>query len=145
MATRGMNLLALQREIRDHLLHGRPDVGRLVRGEAAPRLAVYHNAYRMQLLACLRDTYEKTHAWLGHQNFDAAGLEHIASHTPVSWTLNDYDLNFDQTLAARYPDDPEVAELAWLEWALRRAFDGPDASPIAADGLTQIDWDHVVI
>ena len=42
-----MNLRALQRDVRDHILHGTRRVESGIRGEAAPRLAVYHNAYRM--------------------------------------------------------------------------------------------------
>jgi hypothetical protein len=140
-----MNLLALQRGIREHLVHGLDDIGVQIRGDSAPRLAVYHYAYRAQLLACLRDTFEKTRQWLGDAAFDTAARHHVETHPPHSWTLNDYGDHFDQTLNALYPGDREVGELAWLDWALRRAFDGPDASPIRAEALADVDWDSVTL
>lgn len=108
-------------------------------------LAVYRNAYRAQLAACLRDTFEKTHAWLGDNAFDSACQAHIADHAPHSWTLGDYGEGFEDTLRRLYPKDPEVIELAWLDWALSRAFDGPDADPITPEALSAVDWDRAVL
>jgi hypothetical protein len=136
-----MRLDKLQREFRDHLLD-RPSV---VRAEVKGDLDVYHFAYRAQLLNCLRDTFDKTWSWLGDDAFEAAARAHIETHPPHAWTLNVYGDSFDRTLAALYPDDPEVAELAWLEWTLRRAFDGPDADPVDPAALAAIDWDQAVL
>ena len=41
-----MNLLALQRNLRDHLIQGSADIGREISGDSSARLAVYHYAYR---------------------------------------------------------------------------------------------------
>ena len=136
-----MTLRALQRGLVDHLLRGTDDIAPTIRGDATPRLAVYRNAYRMQLLACLRDTFEKTWSWMGDESFDAAGLHYVEKHPPKSWTLGDYGHQFASTLRELHPQDPEIAELAWLDWKLRRAFDGPNAASIAADQLASIDWD----
>jgi hypothetical protein len=76
---------------------------------------------------------------------EAAARKHIESHPPHSWTLTDYGDDFDRTLGELYPGDREVPELAWLDWSLRRAFDGPDATPIAAHALSGIDWDHAIL
>jgi len=140
-----MNLLAIQRSVRDHLISGADEIKAQIHGDASSRLAVYHHAYRAQLLDCLRDTFERVWAWLGDAAFEAAARRHIESHPPHSWTLSDYGDEFDRTLSELYPDDREVAELAWLDWSLRRAFDGPDATPIAADALSGIDWDHAIL
>lgn len=140
-----MSLLKLQRRTRDHLLAGR--AAPLVGGAAtsAPGLAVYRNAYRAQLAACLRDTYEKTWTWLGDEAFEAAAQAHITLHPPASWTLGDYGGDLPEVLRILYRDDAEVSELAWLDWTLRRAFDGPDAEPIQAEALAQVDWDSAVL
>jgi hypothetical protein len=140
-----MTLLALQRSMRDHLISGADKIKAQIRGDASPRLAVYHYAYRAQLLDCLRDTFERVWAWLGDTGFEAAARRYIESHPPRSWTMSGYGDDFDRTLSGLYPDDCEVAELAWLDWSLRRAFDGPDATPIAADALSGIDWDHAIL
>jgi hypothetical protein len=140
-----MNLLAVQRSMRDHLIGGADEIKAQIHGDPSPRLAVYHHAYRAQLLDCLRDTFERVWAWLGDAGFEAAARKHIESHPPHSWTLRDYGDDFDRTLSGLYPDDREVAELAWLDWSLRRAFDGRNATPVAAGALLNIDWDHAIL
>lgn len=104
-------------------------------------LPVYHYAYRATLTATLRDVFERTHGWLGDERFDDAARAHIAAHPPRSWTLADYGLGFDRTLSDLFPDNPEVAELAWLDWSLRGAFNGPDAAELDVATLAQVDWE----
>lgn len=138
-----MNLLAIQRSFRAALMGDLEDIAPHF-GDAASTtgLAVYHNAYRVQLVDCLRETFERLDAWLGSEAFALAALVHIAESPPHGWTLGVYGDGFDATLARLYPDDPEVAELAWFDWALSKAFAGADAKPLAADGLPAVDWDR---
>jgi hypothetical protein len=137
-----MSLLELQRQFRAHLLDAPNAIADRIGGDsAAAGLAVYHHAYRAQLVACLGDTYEKLWAWLGDDAFQAAAERYVADHPPKSWTLSDYGSAFPTLLAELYPDDPEVAELASMDWALRRAFDGEDARPIGAADLGDVDWE----
>jgi len=139
---RGMSLLELQRQFCAHLLDAPSPIAERIAGDSgASGLAVYHHAYRAQLVACLGDTYEKLWAWLGDDAFQAAADRYVAAHPPQSWTLSDYGSAFPEMLAEVYPDDPEVAELARLDWALRRAFDGEDARPIGAADLADVDWE----
>jgi hypothetical protein len=140
-----MNLLALQRNMREHLIHGSEEIGRKIRGDPSARLAVYHHAYRAQLMDCLRDTFERVWAWVGDTRFETAGQKHIELHPPHGWTLADYGSGFDRTLSDLYPDDPEIAELAWLDWSLRRAFDGPDAISLEAAELSGVDWNTAIL
>ncbi len=136
-----MSLHTLQSDFCAYLLD-RPSG---IEPEIAGDLAVYHHAYRAQLLNCLRDTFEKTWSWLGDEPFEEAARAHIQAHPPHSWTMNVYGEGFDQTLAGLHPDDPEIGELAWLEWTLRRAFDGQDADPIDPSRLADIDWDNAAL
>jgi hypothetical protein len=136
-----MKLGRLQEEFCAYLL----DRSASVEAEAIGDMEVYHHAYRAQLQNCLRDTFEKSWSWLGDEAFEAAALAHIEAHPPSSWTLNLYGDDFSQTLAGRYPDDPEIAELAWLEWSLRRAFDGPDSGEPDPKDLAEIDWDNAIL
>jgi hypothetical protein len=129
-----MSLIALQREFRASLLAERGDT-------VSPGLAVYHHAYRAQLVDCLRETFPQLRKWLGDEEFTEAGLAHIERVPPHSWTLGAYGKRLDQTVAALYPDDAEVAELAWLEWSLSCAFAGPDAPAVPAETLSDTDWD----
>jgi hypothetical protein len=138
-----MNLLVTQRSFRRALVGDADDaVTHFGDATAAPGLAVYHNAYRVQLVDCLRETFEQLNAWLGDEAFTLAALVHIAENPPHGWTLGVYGEGFDTTLTRLYPDDPELAELAWLEWALSRCFSGSDAVPLAAMEVPDIDWDN---
>jgi hypothetical protein len=136
-----MNLAAMQRDFRGWLTDAPAAMEQWVDADARPGLAVYHNAYRVQLVDCLRDTFEKTLLWLGDDAFTDAAREHIESTPPHGWTLGVYGDGFGQTLGGLYPDDPEVAELAWLDWALGRAFEGGDAAPVTPHVLAEVDWD----
>jgi hypothetical protein len=136
-----MSLAELQRSFCDWLIDAPTDFAGRIGDRAAAGLDVYQNNYRSQLVACLGETFEQIHAWLGDEAFAEAARAHIQRHPPYGWTLGIYGQGFDRTLVALYPDDPEVAELAWLEWALAQAFTGPDAKGIAPEELTGIDWD----
>jgi hypothetical protein len=139
-----MSLERLQRDFLAHVLAGDGAIVAAVGERGRRGLAVYSHAYRANLVACLKDTFEKTLAWLGEDAFGAAAARHIAEHPPRSWTLADYGEAFPRTLAGLYPADPEVRELAWLDWALRRAFDGPDAAMQDPAGFGDVDWEHAV-
>lgn len=134
-------LSQLQEQFRNYLLDRPSGIAAETQGD----IEVYHYAYRAQLLNCLRDTFDKTWSWLGDDGFEAAARAHIEAHPPHAWTLNVYGEDFDRTLAGLHPGDPEVAELAWLEWALRRAFDGPDSDSFAPARLASIDWDEAIV
>lgn len=112
-------------------------------GTDARGMAVYANNYRGQLVACLRETYGKTVLWLGDDTFDAVASRYIDGHAPSSWTLDAYGESFVQHLERSYPVDDEVAELAWLDWHLRRAFSGSDAEAIEVRDLVADDWDRI--
>lgn len=139
-----MTLLARQHAFRDYLRGLPNDLTPQIAGNAAARLAVYHNAFRARLGDCLRDGFPKSWAYLGDEHFAAAIDAHRLRCEPHSWTLDAYGAGFDETLAMLFADDPEIPELAWLEGALRRAFDGADAEPLNFDDLTGTDWEQSV-
>lgn len=137
-----MSLAVMQRDFRAWLLDAPSTMpGRVAH---AAGLDVYHNAYRVQLVDCLSETFEKLALWLGEDAFVAAARAHIEQNPPQGWTLGIYGEGFDRTLKALYPDDPEVAELARLEWMLCRAFDGQDSEAASPATLGQVDWDVAV-
>jgi hypothetical protein len=106
-------------------------------------MRVYANNYRGQLVAALGDTYAKTRLWLGDDAFDAEAARYVDANAPGSWTLDTYGRAFADMLEARYPEDPDVHELAWMDGALRDAFSGADAVAINVDALVAEDWEHV--
>jgi len=111
-------------------------------------MAIYRNAYRGRLADALAVSFERTRRWVGEEMFDLASTHHILTHPPQSWTLDAYGADFPETLEALFADDPEVAELAWLEWHMQQAFAAPEnktltPEALAAAGLDEADWEHL--
>jgi hypothetical protein len=133
-----MSLLVLQR-----------DFAAALRGAAgdgvSAGVAVYRNNYRASLSACLEDAFARTRAWIGDEAFAAAVTRHIDRVPPGCWTLDAYPRDFSDTLRVVFPNDPEVAELAWLECALAEAFVGPDILAVSGESLATVDWDRAIL
>ena len=111
-------------------------------------MAIYQNAYRSRLIAALETSYERTGRWVGEAAFTAAACHCIIAHPPTGWTLDSYGDRFPGLLAELFAGDPEVAELAWLEWQMQQAFAAPDrpeltAPALAEAGLAEADWETV--
>ncbi len=141
-------LTAVQCDLHDYLLDAgdriTPRIQTGGRISVAQRLGIYHNAYRVRLADTLRDSYEKTWTYLGDATFDACALAYIESHPPTHRSLRDYGAALPEWLTIRFPDDPDIAELALMDWQLRQTFDGPDASVMGLDALTTLtpgDWE----
>lgn len=138
-----MSLLALQREFHAHVIADDEAVL-----PSALRYDIYRNNYRTQLVDCLESIYEKTQRWVGEDAFNAASCHHILTRPPTSWTIDDYGSDFHLTLEQLFSKDPEVPELAWLEWAMQRAFAANDAEALDPDWLGSgiletVDWDSL--
>lgn len=138
-----MTLLAVQRDFQARIIEtGETESAQYSRFEAG--MAVYRNAYRARLVACLRETYDKTWSWIGDDSFDAAAAHHLILNPPTNWTLDDVGKGFPETLKQLFPNDPEVEELAWLEWEMQQVFVAPDSPKM--DGVafaeTTLHFDH---
>lgn len=140
-----MSLLAMQRDFRSWLQHESADAAERFGRDAMPGLLVYQNNYRSQLMDCLAGAFEQVRAWIGDEAFFAAAAEHIDRVPPSAWTLDAYPAGFPETLAERFGDSPEVAELGWLEFALAEAFVGPDCEAMSPATLQDVDWDVAVL
>ena len=125
-----MKLDALQIEFQRHLLNQPSAVGEAIRAGGIgveARLAIYHHAYRARLVEALRDSYGHSLLYLGEEGFDALALEFIEANPSTDPNLRWYGAPLPDWLARRLPDDPDVAELARLDAALRSAFDAANA------------------
>ncbi|NNC51938.1 MAG: DUF2063 domain-containing protein [Erythrobacter sp.] len=110
-------------------------------------LEIYRNNYRSALVEALRSTFERTERLVGEDTFARAAAHHLIIHPPSSWTLDLAGAGFAETCADLFPGDPEVAELAWLEWSMHFAFVARDAKPLSSEGFlnmagdfTEEDW-----
>lgn len=144
-------LQSLQRDFQHYLLHdataGFVPAVRSGFGIAAERrLRIYHHAYRARLAAALADTYAHTAQYLGEAWFDADALAFVQATPSRHPSLNDYGRELPDWLARRYPHDADISELAMLDWALRRAFDGPDAAVLTLASLAAVEpsaWERI--
>lgn len=98
----------------------------------AAGLDVYRNNYRSALVEAIAATFERTQRWVGEESFRRAAAHHLILNPPTSWTLDDAGEGFDATLAELFAGDPEVCELAALEWAMHRAFVAADRTSLTA-------------
>ncbi len=103
------------------------------------RLNIYHNAYRVRLVETLQDAFEKTWAYLGDELFESAAREFVEETPPHNRNLRWYGADFSEWLAKRFPEDLDISELAMVDWQLRRAFDGPNATPLRAEALAKLE------
>lgn len=140
-----MSLLAMQRDFRAWLSESSEDAAARIGEGARPGLEIYHNNYRAALTSCLAETFERVHLWVGDERFWATTAAHIDVTPPQAWTLDAYARDFPETLDLLFRDDPEIAELGWLDLALSEAFVGPDAAPVDPAELGQVDWDKAVL
>lgn len=111
-------------------------------------MGIYRNAYRARLIGALESGFERTRHWVGEAAFETAAAHYILTQPPSSWTLDAFGAQFPALLAELFAGDPEVAELAWLEWHMQQAFAAPDlpeldAARLAAAGLEEADWEHL--
>jgi hypothetical protein len=137
-----MNLATLQRDFRRWLTASDDAAAHRLAGTARRGLDVYRNNYRVQLMACLEATYPHLRAFVGDAAFRHAAAVHIGRRPPRAWTLDAYGAGFEATLRTVFPDNPDVHELAWIEWALATAFVARDAAPLDSARLARVDWDR---
>lgn len=111
-------------------------------------MAIYRNAYRARLSDALAVSFERTRRWVGEDLFDTAAAHYILAHPPAQWTLDAFGDRFPEALETLFAEDPEVAELAWLEWQMQQAFAAPNrseltAAQLGAAGLADPDWAEI--
>ena len=146
--TDSTDLRQVQRRIADYVLDRTPAgrepalalVEQQINVNAQQRLGIYHHAYRARLADVLADSFAKTNLYLGSDAFTDTATEFVVAHPPFMRSLSRYGSELPDYLAAKYPDNPELRELAQLDWDLRTRFDGADVTaldPARAQALTQ--------
>lgn len=103
----------------------------------AAGMGVYRGNYRGALVSALEATFERTRRYVGEGPFKQAAAHHLIANPPASWTIDDAGAGFDGTCTELFGDNPEVAEIAWLEWAMQEASTAPDVEPLAAEQFAQ--------
>jgi uncharacterized protein (UPF0276 family) len=96
------------------------------------RLQIYHHAYRARLLEVLMDTFEKTLRYMGTDLFEACALDYLQHNPPQDHKLSLLGQRWPGYLQERYPDNPELFEMARLDGDMRNRFDMADAPALTA-------------
>ncbi len=139
-ARESTDLQGLQRHFADRVLANAlqsETPGDLITG----RLPIYHHAYRARLAEVLADTYAKTTLYMGSDTFDAHARAYAVDQPPHTRSLNRYGAGLVDALRQQYPDNPELYELAQLDWDLRTRFDGADVPVLDLDSAQATgDW-----
>ncbi|MBE1275224.1 DNA-binding domain-containing protein [Enterovibrio baiacu] len=138
-----MNLLAIQDDFQRTVLAkesaGADWVTKSTHGITPEhRIAIYHNAYRVRLMDVLWDTFEHTATYLGDNWFRQLAADYVQTHHSTFNNIGLYGQTFTTFLAEQLPNDLEVAELATLDWTLRRAFDGGNSTVMTMDNLQRL-------
>nr|WP_315488237.1 DUF692 family multinuclear iron-containing protein [uncultured Rhodoferax sp.] len=100
--------------------------------DSAQRLGIYHNAYRVRLADVLADSFAKTCLYMGSDTFAEHATAFAVAHPPLARSLSRYGADLPAYLAHLYPDNPELHELAQLDWDLRTRFDSADVDALDA-------------
>lgn len=116
------------------LLHTKPPA------TSEQRLGIYHHAYRARLAEVLADSFAKTNLYMGSDSFTEVATAFAVQHPPLTRSLGRYGANLPAYLGTLYPDNPELRELAQLDWDLRSRFDGADAPALEAGTAATSDW-----
>ena len=136
------SLVWLQNALHQHILHGDEQVVMAIQNDgglpAMARLKIYHDAYRWRLVEVLQDHFAQTHLYLGDEFFNSEALAFVQAHPSQHHSLRDYGQDWPDWLARRYPQDTDMADLSRLEWALRSAFDAPDARVLSLADLASL-------
>ncbi|MFL0355600.1 putative DNA-binding domain-containing protein [Erythrobacter sp. GH1-10] len=100
-------------------------------------MSVYRGNYRSALVGALESTFERTARYVGEATFKRVCAHHALANPPSGWTIDEAGEGFDATCAELFANNPEVAELAWLEWTMLQVANAPDCEPIDADGFAE--------
>ena len=129
-------LQKLESDFQDCMLRNNLDMqGQVVstpRADAAERVRVYVEAYRLRLLEVLQDNYTGLHGLLGDEQFDQMGRAYIDAHPSTHPSVRWFSRRLESFLRRTepYTEHPYLAEMAAFEWAQGLTFDATD-DPVA--------------
>ncbi|WP_086741110.1 DNA-binding domain-containing protein [Erythrobacter colymbi] len=116
----------------------------------AAGIDVYRNAYRSRLIDVMRSIFERTSRLVGDDAFIQAAAHHLITNPPTRWTIDLVGKGFSEVCAELFTNDPDVEEVAWLEWAMHEIFTAADDAPLTladfASATTNFDdaqWENL--
>lgn len=116
---------------------------------AATRLEIYANAYRLRLIEALEGDFVALKAHAGQQRFEDICRAYIDTHPSDHFSLRYFGRHMGRFLAVTDPYQNELllAELATFDWALTDSFDAADSAVATVEDMGKIApnaWPHLV-
>jgi hypothetical protein len=142
------SLSGLQSAFKRYLLAGDNEedlaaqVARLAGVPAETRLDVYRNAYYVRLEQALARDFSALRAVVGDEAFGRLSAGYLTAHPSTQPSLRFLGQRLQDWLR-RAREEPALADLAALEWAVLHAFDAPDAPALTVarfEGIPAEQW-----
>jgi len=107
--------------------------------DGSARLAVYHHGYRVRLRDALTTEFPGL-ASLAAKRFHALLDHYVEQHPSTHFNIRWHGQGLPSFLAATAPwrEQPELAEMAQLDWAISTAFDAMDHATVSSADLAGI-------
>lgn len=130
-----------------HILGGDEQIRASIVGtakvDAATRLGIYTNAYRLRLIEALGTDYPGLHTMAGDEEFDRLCRAYIEAHPSAFRSLRWFGDKLSTFLRTTAPwsEYPVFTEMAAFEWALSDAFDAADSALATIDDMAALSPD----
>lgn len=125
--------------LQDRILRGDGTVAARVRGaDAAHRLRIYADAYRLRLVEVLGNDFPATRDALGEAAFAAFAERYLHAHPPAHPSVRHVGCDFADWLAAEADAPRGLHELARFEWLQAATFDAADAAALGIDEVAAL-------
>jgi hypothetical protein len=137
-------LLGLERDFQRCVIKNDLDMhGQVVsnaQADAAARVRIYAEAYRLRLLEVLQDNYTGLHGLLGDEEFDRLGRTYIDAHPSTHPSVRWFSRHLEDFLRHTEPYDshPYLAEMAAFEWSQGLVFDAADEPMAGLEAMAKV-------
>lgn len=137
------SLQSIQQQMLQAVLADRAAKLRAIRSDeiagAEDRLSVYHHGYRVRLHDALKNEFTGLQCMAGrrfHALLDSYVKVHPSEHYNIRWYGADLPSFLDETQP--WCDKPQLAEIAYVDWAISTAFDAEDERSIGMGDLSAV-------
>lgn len=137
------SLQALQQQMLQAVLTENSPIPAIVRddgiADARSRLAIYRHGYRVRLRDALKAEFAGLRSMAG-QRFDTMLDKYIGAHPSEHYNIRWYGAGLAAFLGYAHPwrDQPQLADMARLDWAISVAFDAADETSANMAALSAV-------
>ena len=125
--------------LQERILRGDGKVVLRVRGaDAAQRLRIYADAYRLRLVEILGNDFPATRGVLGEGGFAGFAERYLQAHPSTRPSVRHAGSEFAGWLEMQADAPTGLHELARFEWLQAAAFDAPDAPTLGIDDIAAL-------